>query len=92
MKTPSWPDVTGPLEAATLRSMGEKLEATFVDVIKNSCIVFVDPYVLPGDHTGCAPESERWAAGHDAPGGFPYHPTALGHEQMAEMIIDALDG
>ena len=42
-------------EAALVRSMGEKLEALFVEVVKPRGVVFVDPYVAPGDHTGCAP-------------------------------------
>ncbi len=79
-------------EAAILRGIGEKLEATFVDTLENSGVVFVDPYVAPGDHTGCASESQRWVAGHVAPGGFPYHPTALGHQVMADMIFTALFG
>ena len=79
-------------EAALLRGMGDKLEATFVDVVKGSGVVFVDPYVAPGDHTGCASQSERWAAGHEGPDGFPYHPTALGHQVMADLIVKALGG
>jgi lysophospholipase L1-like esterase len=77
-------------EAAVVRSMGERLEATFVDVLKDTAVVLVDPYPAPGDHTGCAPEAERWTAGYDAPDAFAYHPTALGHQAMAGMIIDAL--
>jgi lysophospholipase L1-like esterase len=78
-------------EAAIVRDMGATLEQLFVDVLANrDDIVFVDPYTEPGDHTGCAPENERWTAGHDAPDGFAYHPTALGHEVMARMIVTAL--
>jgi lysophospholipase L1-like esterase len=77
-------------EAAVVRDLGEKLEAIFVDVVQPTGVVFVDPYVEPGDHTGCAPPSERWTAGHDATDGFAYHPTVLGHEVMARMIVDAL--
>ena len=79
-------------EAAIVRSMGEKLEALFVDVVKPTGVVFVDPYVAPGDHTGCAPAAERWTAGHIPDDGFAYHPTALGHEVMATMIAKALGG
>src|SRR5262249_19671112 len=79
-------------EAAIVRDMGAQLEQVFVDVFKNRHdVVFVDPYVAPGDHTGCAPESQRWTAGHDATNGFAYHPTALGHEVMARMIAAALN-
>ena len=77
-------------EAAAVRDMGAKLEKAFVDVVRPTGVVFVDPYVRPGDHTGCAPASQRWTAGHIAPDGFPYHPTALGHEVMAQMISAAL--
>ena len=77
-------------EVAIMRDMGERLEAVFVEFGDENDVVFVDPYVEPGDHTGCAPESERWTAGNEAPDGFPYHPTALGHEVMARMIERAL--
>jgi len=79
-------------EAELVRSMGERLEAVFVQVAQEADVVFVDPYVEPGDHTGCAPESERWTAGAVATDGFAYHPTALGHEVMAEMVLAALAG
>lgn len=78
-------------EAAVVRSLGEKLEAMFIEVAKRPGIVFVDPYVARGDHTGCAPESRRWTAGKVVEDGFAYHPTALGHEVMAKMIFKALD-
>jgi lysophospholipase L1-like esterase len=77
-------------EAAVVRDMGKKLEAIFVDVARDTDVVFVDPYVEPGDHTGCAPESDRWTAGNHASDGFAYHPTALGHEVMARLISEAL--
>jgi lysophospholipase L1-like esterase len=77
-------------EAAIVGMMGEELEAMFVDVAQRADVVFVDPYPEPGDHTGCAPAAERWTAGGVADDGFAYHPPALGHEVMAQMIIDAL--
>jgi hypothetical protein len=79
-------------EATVVREMGAKLEQVFVDAVqrRHPEVVFVDPYVEPGDHTGCAPASERWTAGHVATDGFAYHPTALGHEVMARMIAAAL--
>jgi lysophospholipase L1-like esterase len=78
-------------EAATVRSMGEQLEAMFVAAAKRRGIVFVDPYVARGDHTGCAPASQRWTAGNIAEDGFAYHPTVLGHQVMAKMINRALN-
>jgi lysophospholipase L1-like esterase len=80
-------------EAAVVRSMGEQLQAVFADLAAHTTgVTFVDPYVAAGDHTGCAPADRRWTAGAVADDGFAYHPTALGHEVMAQMIEDALDG
>ena len=77
-------------EADIVRSMGERLEQAFLTVADRTDVVFVDPYPAPGDHTGCAPPAQRWTAGNVADDGFAYHPTALGHEVMADMIVDAL--
>ncbi len=80
-------------ELAMLRGMGEKLEAAFVAAATQAGVILVDPYVQPGDHTACAPDAaQRWTAGyHVDPGqGFAYHPTALGHEEMAALIEQAL--
>jgi len=79
-------------ELSMLRGMGEKLEAASVSAAQQADVVLVDPYVQPGDHTACAPAPQRWTAGYKvAPGeGFAYHPTALGHEEMAKLIEQAL--
>jgi lysophospholipase L1-like esterase len=79
-------------ELSMLRGMGEKLEAASISAARQAGAVLVDPYVQPGDHTACAPALERWTAGYTvAPGeGFAYHPTALGHEEMATLIEQAL--
>ncbi|HEY6530695.1 MAG TPA: SGNH/GDSL hydrolase family protein [Acidimicrobiales bacterium] len=77
-------------EVEIVRSMGEQLQAAFLDVAEQTDVVLVDPYSVEADHTGCAPESERWVSGKDAPDSFSYHPTALGHVAMAEMISEAL--
>jgi lysophospholipase L1-like esterase len=79
-------------ELAMLRGMGEKLEAASVAAAQQAGVNLVDPYVQPGDHTACAPAAERWTAGyHVAPGeGFAYHPTVLGHAEMATLIEQAL--
>ena len=79
-------------EVAVIRMMGEELEGVFRSIAKDMDLTFVDPYSARGDHTGCAPASERWTAGHVADDGFAYHPTALGHQVMAQMIIKALGG
>ncbi|MGA7420923.1 MAG: SGNH/GDSL hydrolase family protein [Acidimicrobiales bacterium] len=79
--------------AAVVRSMGQMLETAFVQVIKPLGGIFVDPYAVPGDHTVCAPPSQRWTQGAKyafGVTGFAHHPTALGHRVMAQMIIKAL--
>jgi lysophospholipase L1-like esterase len=79
--------------AAVVRSIGQMLENAFVQVVKPLGVRFVDPYVVPGDHTACGPPSQRWTAGSKytfGVTGFAYHPTALGHRVMAQMIIKAL--
>jgi lysophospholipase L1-like esterase len=77
-------------EAAIMRSMGAQLERVFLTLKPIPGLVFVDPYAVPGDHTACAVPSQRWTAGHRAEDGFAYHPTALGHQVMADMIVKAL--
>jgi lysophospholipase L1-like esterase len=80
--------------AAVVRSMGQMLENAFVQVVKPlKGVIFVDPYAVPGDHTACGPPLQRWTAGAKyvfGTTGFAYHPTALGHQAMAQMIIKAL--
>jgi lysophospholipase L1-like esterase len=80
-------------ELAMLRGMGQKLETASVAAAEQAGVILVDPYAQAGDHTACAPVAQRWTAGYDvAPGqGFAYHPTALGHEEMATLIEQALD-
>lgn len=79
-------------ELAMLRGMGEKLEAASVSAAKQAGVLLADPYAQPGDHTVCAPAPERWTNGYKvAPGaGFAYHPTALGHVEMAKLIEQEL--
>lgn len=79
--------------AAVVRSMGQMLENAFVQVVKPLGVIFVDPYAVPGNHTVCAPPSQRWTQGAKytfGVTGFAHHPTALGHRVMAQMIIKAL--
>ena len=77
-------------EADLIRSMGRQLENVFVTVAEQADVVLVDPYAASGDHTACAPTSQRWMAGLVPDDGFGYHPTAIGHEVMADMVTDEL--
>jgi lysophospholipase L1-like esterase len=73
-------------------SMGQGLEQVFVAVARSTHVLLADPYVLGGTHGPCAPPGTRWIAGHAVTVGFPYHPTPLGHEEMAALTERALHG
>lgn len=77
-------------EVEVVRDMGERLQELFLDLAEETGVVLVDPYGQPGEHTGCAPQAERWVSGSVADDGFAYHPTALGHRVMADLVLDRL--
>jgi lysophospholipase L1-like esterase len=81
-------------ELAILQQMGASVERSLVAAAKKSHVLLADPYVQRGDHTACAPASQRWTNGKDVAtgAGFAYHPTALGHREMATLIGKALRG
>ena len=79
-------------ELTMLQQMGASVEKALVDSAKKAKVLLADPYAQKGDHTACAPESTRWAAGKDVTDGFAYHPTALGHQKMAALIAKSLNG
>jgi lysophospholipase L1-like esterase len=79
-------------ELALLQQMGATVEKALVAAAKKADVRIADPYVRRGDHTACAPESKRWTAGKEVTDGFAYHPTALGHVEMAALIGKALRG
>jgi lysophospholipase L1-like esterase len=67
-------------------SIGQRLEDVFVQVANQTHVRLVDPYVLGANHGPCAAKDARWVAGLRAPNGFPYHPTAAGHTEMAALV------
>lgn len=77
-------------EFSLLQRMGETVQDALTSAARKTGVLLADPYVAPGDHTGCAEPSQQWAAGSKVTDGFPYHPTALGHRVMAGLILDAL--
>ena len=83
-----------PEEAQVVRTMGERLMGSFVEVGADTGAVVVDPYEAEGDHTRCcaADPADRWTDGVAATVGFPYHPNATGHVAMAKLISEALSG
>jgi lysophospholipase L1-like esterase len=77
-------------ELAILQQMGATVEQDLVAAAKKAHVLLADPYAQKGNHTACAPESQRWTAGKVVTDGFAYHPTALGHQEMAALIAKAL--
>lgn len=71
-------------------SIGARLEKVFVAVAKSTHILIADPYVLGKGHGPCAPAAKRWVVGKTATNGWPYHPTAAGHREMARLVEQAL--
>ncbi len=79
-------------DVSLLRGMGAFVESSLVAAAHKTHVLLVDPYSQPGDHTACGPAGERWTNGSKVAtgAGFAYHPTALGHQQMAKMILKVL--
>jgi lysophospholipase L1-like esterase len=73
-------------------SMGQGLERVFVEVAKTTHVLLADPYVIGQTHGPCAPPDASWIAGQTVTVGFRYHPTPLGHEEMAALTERALQG
>lgn len=77
-------------EAALVASLGAALQGVFLDVAAQTGVLLADPYAASDGHGPCAPEGDRWIEGLVARGSFPYHPNAVGHEAMAQLVLDAL--
>ena len=73
-------------------SMGQGVEQVFVEVAKTTHVLLAEPYVIGQTHGPCAPPGASWIAGRTVTVGFPYHPTPLGHEEMATLTERALQG
>ena len=79
-----------PDEAALVASTGAALQEVFLDVAASTGVLLADPYAASEGHGPCAPDGARWIEGLVAKGSVPYHPSALGHEAMAQLVLDAL--
>jgi lysophospholipase L1-like esterase len=79
-----------PAAQRLVGSIGERLEKVFVAVAKKTHIRIADPYPLTTGHGPCAPVKKRWVAGNNPTNGAAYHPTALGHREMARLVEKAL--
>jgi lysophospholipase L1-like esterase len=79
-----------PTDAAFIRDLGQRLEDALFVVAKADNVVLADPYLVTPGHGPCAPAGQSWVAGVRARHGSPYHPTAAGHEEMAALVVAAL--
>jgi lysophospholipase L1-like esterase len=79
-----------PAATRFVGSMGTRLEQVFVRVAKTDHVRLADPYVLGATHGPCATDANQWVAGLVASNGFEYHPTVAGHQEMAQLVEQAL--
>jgi lysophospholipase L1-like esterase len=79
-------------DVTLLGAMGAYVERALAAAAHKTHVLLVDPYSQPGNHTACGPAGERWTNGSKVAtgAGFPFHPTVLGHQQMAKMILKVL--
>jgi lysophospholipase L1-like esterase len=77
--------------AAYLGELGQRLDDAFHAAAEAADLVLVDAYGASVGHGPCAADADRWMSGAD--GGtdsFAFHPTATGHEAMADLVVEAL--
>ena len=79
-----------PAATRLVGSMGQRLEQVFVTVAKSDHVRLADPYVVGAAHSPCATGTNKWVAGLLASNGFEYHPTAAGHQEMAQLVEKVL--
>ncbi|MCB1672673.1 MAG: SGNH/GDSL hydrolase family protein [Gammaproteobacteria bacterium] len=74
-----------------LAELGQTLEDAFVSVSADRQLLIADAYVEAAGHGPCDPVAERWVNGNSvADTGIRYHPTAVGHREMARLVLAAL--
>jgi lysophospholipase L1-like esterase len=91
------PDPTGCSElalsaddAAYLAALGQRLQDAFIEVAASRQTLIADAYAHAEGHGPCA-GTERWVNGAlVADSGVPFHPTAEGHIEMAQLVLAAL--
>lgn len=79
-----------PDEVRQVAEVGQTLEDVSLVFAETAGWAVADPYGAAGDHSACAAGDDQWIDGQAATTGFPYHPTAAGHEAMARLTIEAL--
>ncbi len=78
-------------DADYLAALGLRLEAAMTSAAKAKGVLLADAFVLGAGHGPCADDANRWINGARAQGsGASFHPTAKGHEEMARLVLAAL--
>lgn len=79
-----------PDEAAYVSDLGQRLDEAFRTAADATDMVLVDAYTPAAGHGPCTADGDPWMSGFDGgPDGVFYHPTAAGHQAMADLVLDA---
>lgn len=70
--------------------LGEDLQQAFLDSIESADVTLVDVYAATDGQGPCAGPDQAWISDADAVDTAPYHPTAVGHRAMADLILAAV--
>ncbi len=77
-------------EAAYLSDIGKRLDAAFRSAVADTDVLLVDAYTASADHGPCS--DDPWMTGLELGAeGAPYHPTAAGHQGMADLVLKAVN-
>ena len=77
-------------EAAYLSDLGQRLNQAFLDSAAANDMLLADSFGASAGHGPCAPPADSWVNGADKAKGDPFHPTAVGHEGMAQLVLALL--
>ena len=78
-------------DADYFAALGLRLEEALTSVATARAALLADAFPLSAGHGPCAADADRWVNGAKAAGsGVSFHPTAKGHEEMAWLVLAAL--
>lgn len=82
-----------PAEADYIQGLIDHLSDVLEQAAEAEEVLFVDMREIPGslDHTVCAAPDQQWIRALNTYGdGAPLHPSAAGHEAMADQVLEVL--
>jgi lysophospholipase L1-like esterase len=78
-------------DADYFAALGLRLEAAMTGAAHAKGALVADAFALGAGHGPCADDADRWVNGARAQAsGVSFHPTAKGHEEMARLVLAAL--